>query len=363
MEFLYAKITNSRLMGSMGLRMSWKNENRKLDQYFLLDCEGLGLADYMGICDGDDKRLFNEEERLMGGLGSDRMYISKEESVFLVKEYAGKNIRYGKPLPENKDEYGFILEMEIDPVDRKSLFFKLCKKIESDSEFINYMAMRFIARDREALGQYSLNPELKDMKITYANGTLLKNSVRKLKMGNYICSCIYEDKDAYFTANIGFSTGTSKEGYCLRSIKIGKVSQVDCLDVLDEIKRDEYIGVYIIDDIENFKKKFIEDMSHCLKSPFEKGLMLTQFKPDNSHVAAGEYLISNDLDSIFFVSDSGQLVVSNYDMAVRVDVDSKLLSKYGEYLSLNDEFIFSGSLIYDFAQDMAESFYEFLSKR
>ncbi len=363
MEFLYAKITNSRLMGSMGLRISWENKKEKLDQYFLLDCEGLGLADYMGIWNGNDKKLFNEEERLMGGLGSDSIYISKYEAVFLVKEYAGKNISYGKPLPAQKEEYDFVLEMEIGHVDRKNLFFKLCKKIESDVEFVNYMAMRFIARDREALGFYSPNPELKNMKITYANGTLLKNSVRKLKNGNYICRCIYEDRDAYFTASIGFTMENSKYGYCLRAIKIGKVLQVDCLDALEEIKRDEYMGIYIIDDVENFRREFIDDMSHCLKSPFEKGVMLTQFKPDNSHVAAGEYFISNDIDSIFFVSDSGQLLVSNYDMDARIDADSNLLSRYGEYLSLNDEFIFSGSLIYDFAQDSAGSFYEFLSKR
>ena len=49
MEFSFAKVTNSRLMGTMGLIIGWEDKNERQVQYFLLDAEGLGLADYVSL--------------------------------------------------------------------------------------------------------------------------------------------------------------------------------------------------------------------------------------------------------------------------------------------------------------------------
>lgn len=50
MNFNFAKATNSRLMGSLGLMINWiDDENNHFCQYFLLDAEGLGLADYVSL--------------------------------------------------------------------------------------------------------------------------------------------------------------------------------------------------------------------------------------------------------------------------------------------------------------------------
>ena len=37
MDFQFAKVTNSRLMGSMGLLINWKDNENYIYQYFLLD--------------------------------------------------------------------------------------------------------------------------------------------------------------------------------------------------------------------------------------------------------------------------------------------------------------------------------------
>ncbi|EPZ61980.1 hypothetical protein H477_5798 [[Clostridium] sordellii ATCC 9714] len=47
MNFIFAKVTNSRLMGSMGLIIGWEDKDDVLYQYFLIDAEGLGIADYV----------------------------------------------------------------------------------------------------------------------------------------------------------------------------------------------------------------------------------------------------------------------------------------------------------------------------
>ena len=47
MKYNFAKVTNSRLMGSMGLLICWSEGEDNIYQYFLLDAEGLGIADYV----------------------------------------------------------------------------------------------------------------------------------------------------------------------------------------------------------------------------------------------------------------------------------------------------------------------------
>ena len=113
MEFNFAKVTNSRLMGTMGLIISWNDKSDRIVQYFLLDAEGLGLADYVSLKNPTKDEVYREEERLMGGLGSDRIRLSKEEALFLVKYFGNKNYYYEKDLPGEVNEYIDIIDKDL----------------------------------------------------------------------------------------------------------------------------------------------------------------------------------------------------------------------------------------------------------
>ena len=86
-------------------------------QYYLLDAEGLGIADYVSLRNATYEELNREQERLMGGLGSDRIQLTKEEALSLVNYYGKKTYYWEKELPGNVDEYIHIIndyEAEID---------------------------------------------------------------------------------------------------------------------------------------------------------------------------------------------------------------------------------------------------------
>ena len=68
MKFNFAKVTNSRLMGTMGLLINWADKQDTIVQYFILDAEGLGLADYVSLKNPTKDEAHREEGRLMGGL-------------------------------------------------------------------------------------------------------------------------------------------------------------------------------------------------------------------------------------------------------------------------------------------------------
>ena len=66
---------NSGLMGSIGLERCGSKEEDNSDQYFLLDAEGLGIADYVSLKNPSKEEAYMEEQRLMGGLGSEVLTI------------------------------------------------------------------------------------------------------------------------------------------------------------------------------------------------------------------------------------------------------------------------------------------------
>ena len=105
MNFEYAKITRSRLMGSMGLVIKHSDNESEIFEYYLLDCEGLGFCDYVRLENPTKEEAYMEEERLMGGLGENRVFISEDRALFLVQYFGQKNIEYDKPLPDGQEYY------------------------------------------------------------------------------------------------------------------------------------------------------------------------------------------------------------------------------------------------------------------
>ncbi|CAH2211989.1 hypothetical protein [Tepidibacter aestuarii] len=355
MGFLFAKITNSRLMGTMGLRTALKIDNDRLDQYFLLDAEKVGIADYVSIKNGNERSLYEEEERLMGGLGSDRISINEKEAMYLINHFGNKNLEYNKELPGCKEEYIDIIKNEADNVDYESLFLKISKKIETPIEFINYMTMRIIGSDYEALNFFS-NYYIDDMNITDNEAVLLKNKVVPMKNNRYISEFIFED-DIYYKSKIGFNISHLNGYYKIDSIIYTDKEKVDFNIVSNELRKKEYISIYNVENI--FCEKFIYDNPGFMKSEFECGILLTEFKSNNKHVNKDIYYISGDINAMYYINDT-QLVVATYDYYTEAKVEKILIEEYSEYIGLNSKYEFENSLIYEFAQIGYDDFYDFI---
>ena len=138
-------------MGSMGLLICWSEGEDNIYQHFLLDAEGLGIADYVSLKNPSKDEAYMEEQRLMGGLGSDIITISEEEALFLVKHFGRKTIEWEKELPGVVDEYIEIINNYETNLIIEDLYPIICKDVKEEIEFINYMTMRFIGWDRECL--------------------------------------------------------------------------------------------------------------------------------------------------------------------------------------------------------------------
>lgn len=359
MKFNFAKVTNSRLMGSMGLVISWIDNEEILYQYFLLDAEGLGIADYVSLKNPTKEESYREEERLMGGLGSDRIRISEEEALFLVNYFGNKNYYYEKPLPGDVEEYIEIIKNYKSDITIEEIFPKICKSVTEEIEFINYMTMRFIAWDRESLLYFSGSEEISNMHITNINGTLLKTKVDDKGNGKYVTEALYEDNDGYYMCKIAFNIERHKDRFKINSMLVSGKEPVYDFEVFDEISKGEFVSIYNIDKSDEFLDKFYMDNPFLLRSDMEDATFFTRFNFNNDHVKEKVYIINNDIKAIYYQIED-KLFVGTYSDKQRKYINKLLQCNYSEYINLDEEIYFEENVLYDFVESGSDDFYDFL---
>ena len=156
-EFISAFLTDTRLMGVVGMYVHWKLPDNShltdLHQFFYFDAEETGFDSYRSVLgDGGGAELEeiqDIENYLMGGLGGTNVSISEKEARYMLQSYVDLNMRSNLPLPEGSDECGFMLSPRIRLTDTEEyvLMCKQCPSIDSPNQIINYFLMRCFGRD------------------------------------------------------------------------------------------------------------------------------------------------------------------------------------------------------------------------
>ncbi|MDR0880799.1 MAG: hypothetical protein LBN09_08900 [Clostridioides sp.] len=369
MKFILARISNSRLMGSMGLMIKWEDKGENFYQYFLLDSEGLGMADHVYLENPTPEEAHREEERLMGGLGANRIDINEDEVRFLIDYFGKVQDETEEDLPSGMAYYLDFLDSYSGNLTIDDLYPKICKKLDSEVEFVNYMMMRFIARDSEALKYFSGREEIAKMHLTKINGTLLKNTVVKMSKQNYKCTAIYEDEDGYYTCDVVMGVEALDEGnYRLNSLLVLDSNTMFDYFVFEEISKAEYVSVYNIKNqtdegavYSNFKigtevkfRSDFEDVFHkenpgLCKSNMDKGTLYTRFNYNNDHVKQNVYVINNDIKAIYYFLED-KMFAGTYSPEDAKVLNDSLAIVYKDYLDPGEIFYFEENALYDFAE-------------
>ena len=158
-HFVSAYVTDTRLMGVLAIYVHWKrnipdalsmdDENNDIHQFFYIDCEEMGLETYKSIIGNDREEIDLVEQALVGGLGARKINLTERQLRGLLTYYKKFNKHHGLPLPQNYDEYGFILDEDIilSEDEQEHLMFLICSEISSDYQVVNYFLMRLFGRD------------------------------------------------------------------------------------------------------------------------------------------------------------------------------------------------------------------------
>jgi len=401
-KFKRAFCTNTRLMGTMMLMVEWfygfdidmgsgvdlENRNKKealdfgydrglVSHVFILDAEGLGISDLYILKDMDQEARDLFYRKKYGGLGGVNIDLGEDQVAYLVKKYKRKNEWYNKPLPEDFEEVyqDFYNGYDTESVDTVALFDSLCKEMESEYEFVNYMIMRFVARDWDGLLHYSGSDLVAASHISQINGALLYNYIERKSQDRYLCRAIYEDIDGYYDANIVVNIAhedveedrlvyyDKPKKYSLRSFMVMSKEEIYDYEVFDMISKPEIVDIYqpIDDDYDMSKlaSKLRGIYPGIQELAYEKGILFTQYYQDNSHLDSQVYLINNDLMFNIFLTEN-ILYLATFDLDTRSFVEYVFKDSFGEKIRLVDSLEFEQNLLFDFVESGNDDFYDFL---
>lgn len=398
--FVSSYITDTRLMGVVGVYIHWllpDNETlTHFHQLFYFDAEEYGFDTYKSVLTGDDGTGLDElrdvENALLGGLGGKQINLSEKEARYMVQQYVDLNRRMNLPLPEDYQEYRFLLypKDELDRTEEYVLMSKQCPLLNSPYQVITYFLMRIFGKDFGAAKFLTKNYVRTNIFPEHKAATLFRNSIDPApgedgsNTGYYatdddkdfgtfqthtswLCESLIEyDRNFYIVI-----TQVTLDN--LRVVKFEKVSsfKISQTEAVMQLARPEYVTVF--DFYENappFDRNSTALSQKAMINTHDNGRLFMMFHPNNNHVSRQTYLLNDDVLGTYYVSDSGQIIITSYSQegirALEWDfchsdhiAFAELVGKYQFDEPVLDEFIGSGFEDFsDFAMLIAKDVYD-----
>lgn len=243
MQLLEAICSYTRLMGVFSILINWIEDDRLISHIFLLDAEGLGVVEFFELRDATLTEVRDKYIKVSGGLGGKISSIDGRIAVDVARRYIVKNLQYNNPYPDtlSEDIVRFYYDLETN-VSKELSFRGVIENIENDVEFVNYIVMRIIAKDREAIEYFSGGrPEILDVSLTTINGALMANDIVKVIGNSYFCTAYFEEKERFFKADIVVTIDRLSEEdrnrildfedrFSLRSVMVGSKNEIGSRD-------------------------------------------------------------------------------------------------------------------------------------
>lgn len=398
--FVSSYITDTRLMGVVGVYIHWllpeNTTQTHFHQLFYFDAEEYGFDTYKSVLTCEDgsglAELRDVENALLGGLGGKQVNLSEREARYMVQEYVALNRRMNLPLPESYEEYRFLLapRVELDRTEEYVLMSKQCPILNSPYQVITYFLMRCFSKDFGAARFLTKNYVRTNIFPEHKAATLFRNAIDPAPGEDGSNTGYYAtDDDQQFGT---FQTHTSylceslieydKEFYVvitqvtldnLRVVRFEKISsfKISMAEAVMQLGRPEYVTVFdFYEDAPPFTRNSTPLAQKAMINTHDNGQLFMMFHPHNNHVSKQVYLLNDDVLGTYYVTDSGQIILSSYTQeGIRtLEWDfchsdwvafSQLVGKFQFDEPVLDEFISSGFEDFnDFAMLIAKGMYD-----
>ena len=366
-------VTDTRLMGVLGLHLHWKylpqgeKEYSHLHQYFYYDIEEIGL-DSIKVYDFDDEESARLAEKAsFGGLGAEMRNVSEKEGRYLVCSFVEGTKKKDQPLPPEASDLSFILDhpVTLDEDEMRKLNRKLCTDIKSENEIVNYYLMRVFGKDKEGADLLKKKgmPEdcFEDVSLP-KHATFLQNSIDVFvdENGNksYLAESLVESQNGYWIC----ISELVLDWKSVASVKKRSRMHISTSEASLLLNTDEYVTVFEIEtDMDYFDMEFAAYVVGATKTSHETGDMFMEFKTTNNHVAKDKFRLSDDIFAIYYSTDFGQLIVGTYSPNEASFAEARLALTFNKDLRCTGRYHFAQSVIYEFALSGYDDFEEFLS--
>ena len=374
-EYTYVDgcVTDTRLMGVLGLHLHWKylisgqEDYRHLHQYYYYDIEEIGL-DSLKVYDFDDEAAaLLAEKAAFGGLGAAMVPVTEKEGRYLVCSFIDGTKKKGQPLPKEAADLSFILDDPVSLTDSEmsELNSKICTEIHTSNEVVNYYLMRVFGKDKEGADLLKKEgvPEdrFEDVSLP-KHATFLQNRVDSFVddegKQSYLAESLTESDNGYHICVSELELDGKK---VISAKKISEMS-ISTAEASLLLSTDEYVSVFEIEtDMDYFDIAFAAFAVGMTKTSHETGEMFMEFNTNNKHVEKKLFRLSDDVFAIYYSTDFGQLIVGTYSPLTATLAESKLMQIFGQDLVCTGRYHFAQSVIYEFALSGYDDFDEFIS--
>lgn len=370
--FKDAEITDTRLMGALGMRVHWfvmdkTGETLDFHQFIRYDVDLSGI-EFMAAASGDDqKALDSAVQEYFGSLGGEMVSLTERQCYYLGNYFLESTVKAGHPLPDDIRQIDFFGDHKVNLSSREktTLFKKMCVPIETDYGLVNYYLMRAFERDAEALA-YLASKEAAEGEIQpielRRSADLVKNTIEDFSSENgentYLCeSFVSLDNQSFLV----LSEVVVKDGKVIRAKKTME-QKLSLFESAMIVNRSEYINVFdIVSNDKALERDIRKASGNGMNFEHAAGDLYMTMNDNNRHVEEKVYRISGDIKAMYFFTNADQLLV----------VGSTEESVYSGALRLTP-YIAAGSIIetgryhmetpvfYDFIDSEYDDFDEFL---
>ena len=366
-NFIEAQVTNTRLMGVIGLRITWELDTGEIyHQFFHLDAEEYGFDDYAGITNGSDEEIENITGKTMGGLGGELISLSEREARYLIKAFASKNKQWRQPMPEPEWEYFFILKEEVSMTDKEieKLWDKVCDAIHSPNQLINYYIMRAVGLDTD--GMAYLSSQDIDYKPVNRPATLLKNTIEAVQeegSTSYITESVVDMGEHYKMVVSELHIVQTPKGPRIDRAEIRSAMNITSTEAAFSLGKKEYLLIYQINDILEILRLLDLRKPHAMRHVYEAGYLFTEFNPTNEHVNKNVYYLNEDIYGVYYVTAGEQLVAAAYSKE-RIEEIKEYFGGglFHGLIDLEEELDLDNLLLYEFVHSEYDNIYDFLDE-
>ena len=390
-EFAGAYITNTRLMGVMGMYVHWKLTGYPscpdFHQFFYFDAEEYGFESYRSVMGNKVEEIAHIEQTMINGLGGRKIEITEREVRAILWKYMLFNRDRNIPLPEKFNEYEFVLDEEVvlSDSEQSELVMKICDPIASPFHAINYFLMRCFGHDYESAGWLCRdNVDVRLYQDMHPMATFCKNSIDfDAAMGSdniasslrssgsitssigdsdscsYLCESLIEYDNEYY---IIVSRVTVDGELMITEFEPCSSFKISSMEAAMMLAKPEFITVYeTLIPVDEFASLLAQVPLNCLITPHDNGKLYMMFHNHNNHVNKQVFMLSADVAGIYYLSDSGQLLAVAYDLpaihALEKDLRKSVLSPY---VVPTDKYEFKEPVLYDYIDSDFEDFNEFI---
>jgi hypothetical protein len=343
------------------------NFDEEIHQFYYIDCEEQGLESCRVITDGDSEDLDIIEQALVGGLGAKKIDITLSQFQAIIAKYRDFNIAKGLSLPENYDEFKFVLDgmLPLSEAEEEALMKTICTDITTDYQVINYFLMRCFGQDEEGAAFLAAPQVPLDVYSNYIQATFCKNVIDIDEYYDdgaigYMCESLVEMNGNHETI---ISRVVVKD---LKVVHMEHCSgfHVSPAEAAMMLSKGEFVTVYEVLLSDEDMEANIDELALTLdavKSHHPNGCMFMSFKSNNDHVDSHEFRMNSDMNGIFFLTNYGQLIVTAYNLRTIRQLENKLkMSLLAPYLMLTSKYEFKNPVLLEFIQSDFEDFEDFL---